>query len=103
MYDAIAILKTDGAVTYDDYGNEITTMIEREVFVQPRGVYAREFYNAAQIGLHPEITFELSNREDYNGERIIEFEGKDYTIIRADWTAQRDKMSLICEERTNVN
>jgi len=30
---------------------------------------------------------------------LIEWEGKLYNIIRTDWNAQRDKISLICEER----
>ena len=65
----------------------------------PRGVYNAEFYNAAQAGLHPSITFELTNRADYHGEKLIEWNGVYYNVIRTDWTAQRDKISLICEER----
>lgn len=101
MYDSIATLKGEPTTTYDEYGNEVITYQGTEVFVMPRGVYSAEFYNAAQAGLHPTITFVLANREDYNGERLIEFEGKSYNVIRTDWTAQRDKISLICEERVN--
>ena len=99
MYDSIATLKGEPTVTYDTYGNENIVYTDRQVFVMPRGVYNAEFYNAAQAGLHPSITFELTNRADYNGERLIEWEGKLYNIIRTDWNAQRDKISLICEER----
>lgn len=99
MYDSVATLKANPVVTYDAYGNEVITYTDRDVFVQPRGVYSSEFYNAAQAGLHPSITFELTNRADYSGERLIEWEGQLYNIIRADWTAQRDRISLICEER----
>lgn len=102
MYDSVAKLKAYGTPTYDVYGNETVPETKTTVYVQPRGVYNAEFYNAAQAGLHPSITFELTNRADYNGEKIIEFEGKDYTIIRTDWEAQRDGISLICEERINV-
>ena len=65
----------------------------------PRGVYNAEFYNAAQAGLHPSITFVLANKADYNGEKLIEWNGAYYDVIRTDWTAQRDSISLICEER----
>ena len=99
MYDSIAILKRYGAPTYDKYGNEIETVIESEVYVQPRGVYNAEFYNAAQAGLKPSITFFLTNREDYHGETVISHEGQDYDVIRTDWNAQRDGIYLICEER----
>lgn len=101
MYDGIAILKAYGAPTYDECGNEVQTITETTVFVLPRGVYNAEFYNAAQAGLHPSITFELTNRADYNGEKVIEWDGKEYSVIRTDWTAQRDGISLICEERVH--
>lgn len=99
MYDSVATLKAYGEPTYDEYGNEVPTVTETEVFVQPRGVYQAEFYNAAQAGLHPSITFVLTNKADYNGEKVVEWEGAEYTVIRTDWTAQRDSISLICEER----
>lgn len=99
MYDSIATLKGEPTVTYDTYGNEVITYTDSTVYVLPRGVYQAEFYNAAQAGLHPTITFVLTNRADYNGEKLIEWEGKLYNIIRTDWTAQRDAISLICEER----
>lgn len=101
MYDGIAILKAYGTPTYDEYGNEVQNITDKEVFVQPRGVYQSEFYNAAQLGLKPSLTLFLSNREDYSGEKVLEYENKDYNVIRVDWTAQRDGISLICEERVN--
>lgn len=101
MYDSIATLKAYGTPTYDQYGNEVPSITETEVFVQPRGVYNAEFYNAAQAGIHPSITFEMTNKADYRGEKIIEWEGKDYNIIRTDWDAQRDNIRLICEERVH--
>ena len=67
----------------------------------PRGVYNAEFYNAAQAGLHPSITFELTNRADYDGEVLVEYLGELYNVIRTDWTAQRDKISLVCERRVH--
>lgn len=101
MYDGIAKLKAYGEPTFDAAGNEIPTITETTVFVQPRGVYSSEFYNAAQLGLKPSITLFLANRMDYSGQKVIEYEGQDYDVIRVDWSAQRDGISLICEERVN--
>jgi len=101
MYDSVATLKAYGTPTYDGYGNEVLSITETEVFVQPRGVYQSEFYNAAQLGLKPSLTLFLSNREDYAGQKVLEFEGTEYNVIRVDWNAQRDGVSLICEERIN--
>lgn len=101
MYDDVATLIKYGESTFDEYGNESITTEKTEVFVMPRGVYQSEFYNAAQNGLKPSITLEISNREDYNDEKVVEYRGRVYTVIRVDWTAQRDKIALVLEERTN--
>ena len=99
MYDGVATLKAFGTPTYDAEGNERFEVIESEVYVQPRGVYQSEFYNAAQIGLKPSLTLFISNKEDYNGQKVLTYEGRDYDVIRVDWSAQRDGISLVCEER----
>lgn len=101
MYDGVATLKAYGTPTFDEYGNEVLSVTETEVFVQPRGVYQSEFYNAAQLGLKPSLTLFLSNREDYDGQKVLEYEGAEYNVIRVDWNAQRDGINLICEERVN--
>ena len=101
MYDGIAILKAYGEPTYDEYGNEFIPEIDTTVFVQPRGVYQSEFYNAAQLGLKPSITLYMTNRADYDGQKVLVYEGKEYSVIRVDWSVQRDGISLVCEERIN--
>lgn len=101
MYDSVATLISYGTATYDTYGNEVITETTTDVFVQPRGVYQSEFYNAAQLGLKPSLTLFIANKADYNGQKVLTFEGKEYAVIRVDWTAQRDGISLICEERIN--
>jgi len=101
MYDSIATLKGEPMTTYDEYGNEVITYWDNPVYVMPWGVYRSEFYSAAQAGLHPSITFVMTNRADYHGEKLLEFEGRLYNVIRTDWTAQRDSIALICEERVH--
>lgn len=101
MYDSVAILKGNPTTTFDEYGNEQVSYTDNTVYVMPRSVYQAEFYNAAQNGLHPSITFVIANRADYNDERLIEWQGVLYNVIRVDWNAQRDAISLICEERIN--
>lgn len=101
MYDSIAKLKGSPTATYDEYGNEVITYTDKDVYVQPRGVFNSEFYNAAQAGLHPSVTFVVTNKADYSGEKLVEWEGQLYNVIRVDWSAQRDGISLICEERVH--
>ena len=101
MYDGVATLIKYGESTYDDYGNEEITPELTEVFVQPRGVYQSEYYNAAQNGLKPSLALFIANKEDYDGQKVVVYEGREYSVIRVDWSAQRDGISLICEERAN--
>ena len=102
MYDNIAILYAQSGKTYDEYGNEEISYTTRQVYVQPSGVYNAEFYNAQQVGLHPSINLDMMNRADYEGEKIVEIEGQFYDVIRVDWNAQRDRISLVLQERINV-
>ena len=99
MYDDVAMLKKYEKESVDKYGNRTVKSTDTKVFVQPKGIYASEFYSASQLGLRPSITFVLAHRDDYDGQKVIEFHGVEYSIIRVDWNAQRDKISLICEER----
>lgn len=101
MYDSTAILVRVEAIGYDSSGNPIQRTTETEIFVQPRSVYQSEFYNAAQLGRKPSLTLFIANHEDYNGERIVRFEEREYSVIRTDWNAQRDGISLVCEERSH--
>lgn len=99
MYDDIITLKGNRTITYDSAGNEIITYEDRTVYAIPRGIYSSEFYQAAQLGLHPSITFQISTRGDYQGEKLLEYNGELYAVVRVDWDAQRDAVRLICEER----
>lgn len=101
MYDDIAKLKSFGQSTFDQYGNETIETQERTVFVQARGVYANEYYNAAQLGLKPTITLVISHKVDYQGEQVVEFHGKEYNVVRTDQDEQQENIRLICEERVN--
>lgn len=99
MYDNVAILKRVSRTEYDEEGNELLTYSDRLVYVLPRSVYNSEFYNAAQVGLHPSLVLTMTNRADYQGEKLVEFEGQLYDVIRTDWTAQRDGIALTLQRR----
>ena len=101
MYDT-TIKLISKTITHDDIGNEVYSTTPTEVFAIPRTVYASEFYQAAQAGLHPTITFMLTNRKDYDGQKELTWEDKAYSIVRVDWTAQRDMLNLICEEKVGI-
>ena len=99
MFDGIAILKK-ATVTQDASLNEITTYTEREVYVKPRSVYASEFYQAAAVGLKPALTLVLSSFADYDDEKLVEYNGKEYTVTRVYQRPEKDTLELTLEERT---
>lgn len=103
MYEGIAILKGEPVARYDEYGNETIEHSESTVFVKPRSVYASEFYSAAQIGITPSIVLIIANRADYNGQKIVEYDGVIYEVVRADWANGRDSISLTLAERVADN
>lgn len=102
MYESIAYLRGQETVSYDKYGNEIIELGKRKVYVKPLTVYSSEFYQAAQAGMHPSITFELSNRKEYQGEQLILFENRNFKVVRVDWSGDQDKIRLICEEQIGL-
>ena len=101
MYDDVAILIGYGESSFDELGNETVEVERKSVFVQPRGVYQSEFYNAAQLGLKPSLSLYMTNKADYSGEKELEFHDRVYDVIRVDWSAQRDGITLVCEERAD--
>ena len=54
----------------------------RRVFCTVRSVGMSEAYTAFSNGLSPEFVFILSDYSDYNGEKICEYQGTRYRIVR---------------------
>jgi len=67
---------------------------QREVLANKRSVKQSEFYAAAQNGLQADIRFELHLFE-YEGERILEHEGKRYEVVRT-YEISSEIMELTC-------
>ena len=61
---------------------EDVTETARQVFCSVRSVGMTEAYTALSNGLHPELVFLLSEYTDYQGEKIAEYAGKRYRIVR---------------------
>lgn len=61
------------------------TVVEasRQVYCSVRTVGMNEAYQAMANGLKPQYVFVLSDYTDYEGEKICEYQGKRYRIVRA--------------------
>jgi SPP1 family predicted phage head-tail adaptor len=59
----------------------VKTWEYRQVYVNKKSVRQSEIYQAASVGLRPELMFEIRSQEFQNEERL-RYNGKVYEIIR---------------------
>lgn len=71
----------------------------REVYCTVRSVGMREFYEAKSAGIEPEIVFQLTNAEDYGGEKIALWKGERYRVVRT-YTRSMG-IEITCARATN--
>lgn len=83
-------------ISVDDYGNEVSTETQRQVFCEVNSITQTEFYAAANTELNPEYRFDVFFG-DYNGEDVIEYQGNRYAIYRTYRTG--DTLELYCERK----
>lgn len=80
--------------------NPVTTTYEQPdiptewttVFANKKSVRQSEFYQAAGVGLKPELVFEIKSFE-YSDNRYVKHEGKLYNILRT--YVRNDIMELV--------
>ena len=68
---------------------------KQKTYCTVRSVGMREYYQAKAAGLEPEIVFNLTDADDYGGEKIVEWNGDRYRVVRT-WL-QGDGIDLTCE------
>ena len=61
-----------------DAATETTTT----VFAEVRSVSRREFYEAKNADINPELVFVLTDYADYAGQKVFLYEGKRWRVIR---------------------
>ena len=91
-------------VTYPETVNSVGDTIKgqpvyRKVYAWEKGVRQSEFYQAAAVGLRPELTFEI-RANSYKKEKELRFENETYSIIR---THKKNKefIEIICQGVVN--
>lgn len=61
---------------------EAPTEIRRKILCSVHSIGQREAYLAMGAGLDPEVKLRIAMESDYHGEKLCEFEGVRYRIIR---------------------
>ena len=97
MSDVLTLISE--TFTADDYGNQVATETENEVFCEVYSPSQNEFFSAGREGHRPSFRFDVFFG-DYNDEQLVEYDGKRYYIYR---TYRRDDtMELYAEMRVGV-
>lgn len=72
--------------------NEVLTLINgeagREVFCRMASIGQREYYEAQAVDVYPECKFILADYLDYDNERLCEYDGQRYRVLRTYRTGQ---------------
>lgn len=87
--------------TENEIGDSIIEKTSKEVFAEKKSIKQSEFYQAAAIGIRPELVFVIWEKE-YLQEPIIEFENKEYKVIRTYVDkAKRNYIEIVCQGVVN--
>jgi len=70
-----------------------------QVFCKVQSVSRTEYWRALSNGIEPSFAFTLSEYVDYHGEKIVEYHGKRYRVIRTYVTD--NSIELECGEVTD--
>ena len=77
------------------------TETAREVYCTVQSVSRSEFYTAMNAGIQPEYVFKLALAEDYQGERVVRYNGQKFRVIRT-YMTDDDGIEITCG-RSDVN
>ena len=74
---------------------------KKEIYVTVQSAGRAEFFQAAQTGNRCDYVF-FTSPLDYDGEKILEWNGCRYDIYRTYYDPKLDQMELYAEERTGI-
>jgi SPP1 family predicted phage head-tail adaptor len=81
LFNTVITLLSRNTSDTNEYGDNITTVTETEVYADELEIGQNEFYQAKTAGLKPQYRFRV-RREEYNNEERAKYNGKTYNIIR---------------------
>lgn len=85
----------------DTSGVYQTSETSHTVFCSVNSVTASEFFEGGRNGLNPELQFTMF-AGDYNGERIVEYDGNRYGVYRT-YIRKNDVIELYVERKGGLN
>lgn len=87
-------------LTTDELGYPIASETFYETFAKVRSVTQTEFFSAGKNGITPDFSFVVNDAE-YQGQRLLEYEGKRYGIYRT-YQPNNDTVELYAEYKSGI-
>ena len=81
----------------DEYGIQTATETKRDIYCDVSSVSLSEWSEGGRLGLNPELRFTMF-APDYQGEEIVEYNGKRYAIYRT-YYGRNDTLDLYAERK----
>lgn len=89
-----------GTKTKDEIGQLISAEIERQVYCDVWSIQREEWAEAGRNGFRPMYDFVIF-APDYEGEKIVEYEGKRYGVYRT-YIGKNERIHLYSEAKGGV-
>lgn len=100
MDDVLVLLSQE--YTKDEYGAPQETITRKEVFCQVHSATRAEVFEGGRNGLNPTFMFTMFYG-DYDGETIVEYQGRTYSIYRTYIVPGTDYIELYVERKGGTN
>lgn len=98
--DVVKLIKF--TASQDEYGATRKVEQLREVFCDVASVSSAEFFRAHQNNLNAQFQIKMF-RYDYEGEKVLEYEGKRYSIYRTHCPRDTDDIELYVERKAGTD
>lgn len=86
--------------TTDEIGQYVPTEIKRAVYCNVRNISRAEWFEAGRSGLQPSYCLTVFE-PDYQGEKIVEYEGRRYGVYRT-YRTQNETLEIYVEEKGGI-
>lgn len=94
--ELITLLKTKDKLDADGYKIGTEILSECEVFAEEKSITREEYFKAMQSGVSAVIAFSV-DRDDYDGEDALDYNGERYYIYRT-YSANIYDIELMCSK-----
>lgn len=100
MFNDVLYLISETVQVDDSTGDWVTEKSSKPCFCEVKSISMSEFYQANAEGFKPELKFVIADYLDYNDERIVNYDGRDYEVIRT-YRSQGNSLEITVQRQVN--